>query len=68
MPGARVFGKRLQESRAGRGFSQAALARQAKLSREYISLLEHGHYDPTLTVLRKLAKALQTTVGKLVGE
>ena len=32
----------------------------------YIGRLETGHYDPKLSTLRKLAKALRVPVGKLV--
>ena len=38
--------------------TQAALATQAGVTREYVNKLESGQYDPTLGVVQRLAKAL----------
>jgi transcriptional regulator with XRE-family HTH domain len=46
--------------------SQTALARRAKLSREHLVRLEAGLYDPTVTTLTKLAKALGVPVTALL--
>jgi transcriptional regulator with XRE-family HTH domain len=46
--------------------SQAALATKAGYSREYIARLETGHHDPSLSTLRKLAKALRVPVTALL--
>jgi len=46
--------------------TQEALAEKAGISRTYIARLELGQQDPTLGILRKLAKALKVTVGELV--
>lgn len=60
------FGRRLKTLRLAREISQAALAKKATVSREYVCKLEGGLYDPTLGVLQRLAKALNITVAELV--
>ena len=57
---------RLKKFRAERGMTQEALAKKAGISRVYLAYLESGKYDPTLTTLKNLAKALKVTVGELV--
>lgn len=57
---------KLKQLREGRGLTQAQLAEQAGLTREYIARLETGHHDPPLSTLEKLAKALKVKVGKLL--
>lgn len=46
--------------------SQAARATASGVSRTYMAGLELGQQDPTLGTVRKLAKALQVTIGQLV--
>ncbi len=63
---ARRFAMRLKALRAERKMSQAALAKRAGLSREYLARLEAGQQDPSLTTLTTLAKGLKVKVGRLV--
>ena len=56
----------LKACRARRHLTQAALAAKAKISRGYLARLELGRQDPTLSVLRRLAKALNVSVARLV--
>ena len=58
--------KQLKRLRAIRGLSQEALARKAHVSRGYLARIEIGRHDPTLSVLRRLAKGLRVSVGELV--
>ena len=58
--------KQLKRLRAARGLSQEALARKAHVSRGYLARIELGRHDPTLSVLRRLAKGLRVSVGELV--
>ena len=58
--------RKLKRLRAARGLSQEALARQARVSRGYLARIELGRHDPTLSVLRRLAKGLRVSVGELV--
>ena len=58
----------LKSLRTARGLTQTALAKKAKMQQTYVAQLESGVEDnPTLATLRRLAKALHTTVGELVG-
>ena len=58
--------KQLKRLRAARGLSQEALARKAHVSRGYLARIELGRHDPTLSVLRRLAKGLRVSVAELV--
>jgi len=58
-------GKAVQRLRAEKGLSQEELAHRADLHRTYISGVERGTRNPTVTVLEKIATALETTIGKL---
>jgi transcriptional regulator with XRE-family HTH domain len=47
--------------------SQVALAQKARVTGEYVSLLESGKKrNPSLAVLARLAKALRVSVGALL--
>ena len=50
------------------GISQEALAFKAGLHRTYVSMLERGVRSPTLMVIDKLSRALDTTMGALMTE
>ena len=60
------MGKRLREIRAAKHLSQAAIAKRAGLSREYVLRLEAGQQDPSLSTLTALAKALGVPVTRLL--
>ena len=61
-----VFGKVLRELRSERGISQEKLAEYCDLDRTYISLLERGHRQPTITTVFKISKALEIKASDLV--
>jgi len=61
-----VFGKVLRELRTTKGISQEKLAEYCDLDRTYISLLERGLRQPTITTLFKIAKALEIKASELV--
>ncbi len=63
----RLFGEVIREAREGRSISQEALADLAGLHRTYISLLERGLRNPSLTVITKLASALGTSTSVLMA-
>ena len=54
--------------REHRAWSQEELAEQAGLHRTYISGVERGVRNPTLTVLEKVASALQVSFAQLLDE
>ncbi|TMQ25196.1 MAG: helix-turn-helix transcriptional regulator [Nitrospirae bacterium] len=62
------FGKQLQRLRTRRGLTQEQLAVKGGLVRVYVTKLEQGEHDPTLTMLVRLAKALRVSVTELLGE
>ncbi|MBX9708672.1 MAG: helix-turn-helix transcriptional regulator [Caulobacteraceae bacterium] len=60
------LGLRLQRLRQERGLSQEELADRSGLHRTYVSGVERGVRNPTITVLDKLAKGLEVTLPDLV--
>lgn len=65
-PTPRQMGARIRKLREARDMSQTALAKKAKISREYVNKLEAGRYDPTMGVLQRIARALGAPVMKLL--
>lgn len=63
----RKLGARVQRLRQAQGLSQDELADRADLHRTYISGVERGVRNPTVTVLEKLAHGLQTPLPELVS-
>jgi transcriptional regulator with XRE-family HTH domain len=60
------MGKRLKRLREAKAMSQAAVAKRAGLTREYVNKLEAGKQDPSLTTISALAKALGVPVTALL--
>jgi transcriptional regulator with XRE-family HTH domain len=56
------FGNKLKELRIARGLSQEKLALLADLDRTYIPSIEKGKRNVSITVLEKLAKALDINI------
>jgi putative transcriptional regulator len=52
----------VRELRAERGWSQAILADQLKVSRQTINAIETGRYDPSLPLAFALAKLFQSPI------
>jgi transcriptional regulator with XRE-family HTH domain len=63
-----AFGLVLRELRRERGLSQEALALEADLQRNYISLIERGINQSTITTLFKLAAALQVRPSEFLAK
>ncbi len=63
----RLLGRNVQRLRLARGWSQEELADEAGIHRTYVSGVERGVRNPTVTVLAKLAKALGVPVGELLA-
>ena len=61
-----TFGHVLRETRMGARLSQEQLALQSGLDRTYISLLERGLRQPTLSTLFTIAKSLKVKPSILV--
>ena len=67
-PITRRFGTVIRQRRVAEGLSQEALAAAARLHPTYISLVERGLRNPSLTSIQKLAHALDASMATLVGE
>jgi transcriptional regulator with XRE-family HTH domain len=50
--------------RVGKGLSQESLAHEASIDRSYVSRLERGLENPTVTILERLAGALGADVSE----
>lgn len=62
------FGAALRSHRESVGISQEALAFEAGIHRTYVSLIERGAGNPTLTVMADLASAVETDLTTLIRE
>ena len=60
-----VLKNRLKVARAEKGLSQGDLAKLVGVSRQTISLIERGDYNPSVTLALKIAKILNATVEDL---
>jgi transcriptional regulator with XRE-family HTH domain len=60
------LGRNLRRLRDGKGLSQEAFAHEAGIHRTYISDIERGARNPTITVVEKIAVALGVTASTLL--
>jgi transcriptional regulator with XRE-family HTH domain len=65
---ATAFGLALRRLRLSAGLSQEQLAFDAGVQRNFISLIERGENQPTITTIWKLAVALGLSASALVQE
>lgn len=60
-------GSMIRKLRETKGWSQKELAQRVKASDAYIAMLETGkRKNPSLAILRRLARALGVTMGELL--
>jgi transcriptional regulator with XRE-family HTH domain len=59
------FGERVRALRQARGWTQVEMADFLAMDRSYLSEIETGKKDPSLTMLKTLATGLKTTISKL---
>jgi transcriptional regulator with XRE-family HTH domain len=59
------FGKNLKRIRLDKGISQESLALSADLDRTYIPSIEKGERNVSITVVEKLANALNVKISEL---
>ena len=64
----RRLGLNVRGLREERGLSQEALAFECRLHRTYISGVERGVRNPTVTVVDKIARALNVPASRLLDE
>ena len=60
------IGENIQKTRTARGMNQGELANQAGVDRAYISLVENGKQNLTMSALVKLADALSIPVSSII--
>jgi transcriptional regulator with XRE-family HTH domain len=65
-PEGKIFGRRLRELRLERNLTQDALAQIVATSKPFISDMERGVKVPSLTMILRLAKALDCSTCDLV--
>jgi transcriptional regulator with XRE-family HTH domain len=63
-----ALGQALRASRLAAGLSQEQLGLESGVQRNFISLIETGQNQPTITTIFKLAYALNLKPSKLVAE
>jgi len=63
----RAFGARVRELRQAAGLTQEDLAERCGLFRTYMSRIETGNANPTLTMIHALAASLAVPVPALFG-
>lgn len=59
---------RLKSARAAKDLSQQQLAELVKVSRQTISAMEKGDYNPTINLCIAICKALDKTLDELFWE
>ena len=60
------LGINLKRIRTKKGISQGDIGRELKVSRGFISTIENGKTNPTLSTITKLAKALGVSSDELL--
>lgn len=64
-PLQRAFGARVRELRTAAGLTQEEFADRCGLFRTYLSRIENGSANPTLTMIHALAKSLKVSIPAL---
>lgn len=62
-----AFGETLRAARKQRGLSQEALALEAGVERNYVSLIELGRNSPSMRILFKLCRVLEVPPSALLA-
>jgi len=60
------LGLNLKRIRTKKGISQGNIARELKVSRGFISTIENGKTNPTLSTITNIAKALRVSTDELL--
>lgn len=63
-----MFGKMVRFHRGKAGYSQEKLANRAGIHRTYIGGIERGERNPTLTMIHRLARALDVSPFQLLED
>lgn len=60
------LGKNLKRIRTEKGISQGDIGRALNVGRSFITNIENGKTNPTLSTIAKIAKAIGVSVGELM--
>jgi transcriptional regulator with XRE-family HTH domain len=63
---ASKLGKNLKRIRVAKGITQGDIVRKLKVGRGFISNIENGKANPTLSTIAKLAEAIKVPIDKLL--
>lgn len=66
-PSHKAFGRAVKAARDEKGLTQAALAKKSGLHVSYLSGVETGQRNPSLTALSQIAQALGLKLSELVA-
>jgi DNA-binding XRE family transcriptional regulator len=61
----KALGRKIRALRTKAGWTQQILADHAELTRESISAIENGRFDPTFSTLKRIAQALDLKMADL---
>jgi len=61
-----AFGKVIRQLRLDAGLTQKQLGLEAELRRTFVSVLELGQQQPTITTIFKLSNALKMPASKII--
>ena len=64
---ASAFGAAVRSARTTRGIAQEALALLSKIERSHVGKIERGEHMPTLSVVLKIARALDMNGAELIA-
>lgn len=68
MDAIEILGKNIRKIREQRGWSQEELSHRSGIHRTYISGVERGARNPTLSVIEIIAVSLDLSVAQLLKE
>jgi len=60
------LGKNLKRIRTSKNISQGEIGRRLEVDKSFISNIENGKTNPTLSTIAKIAKAVGVSVGELM--
>ena len=63
---SKKLGQNLKRIRTQKGISQGDISRKLDMDRGYISRLENGMKNPTLSTIQKIADFLEVSVNDLI--
>ncbi|OGE26182.1 DNA-binding protein [Candidatus Daviesbacteria bacterium RIFCSPHIGHO2_01_FULL_41_45] len=59
------LGKNLKQIRTAKGISQGEISRKLVVDKSFVSNIENGKTNPTLSTIAKIAKAIGVSVSEL---